>query len=362
MPTALSHADLCAVVDSLREIYAETELGPLRERMLRVSSRLIGNEWASYNEVTRPGLKSLANFRIPDSVEIQKRAPDLFACLQEHPGINRDDLRTGEAYALSDFFSWHDFQRTSIYNEYYRHVGTRHQLFFTYDGGQGAPFQRAIAVNRKTRDFSQRDREILRMLGPHFRRAHSNLVELESLRSENTALKNAPRAATGITLTLTSKFRITGLNGSTREWFETHVGLQIRERGFLPEPLRSWLKATVVAHSRATDLAQLTGPLRIAGSGGFVVVRLAALKGDGESVLLLTAGERMPSYFDPKLAGLTRRENEILGWIVQGKSNPEIAQILGRSVRTVYKHVENLFAKLGVESRAQAMIKALEER
>ena len=59
---------------------------------------------------------------------------------------------------------------------------------------------------------------------------------------------------------------------------------------------------------------------------------------------------------------LTRRENEVLEWIAQGKSNPEIAIILGLSVRTVYKHVENLFAKLGVECRGQAMVRALEPR
>ncbi len=41
--------------------------------------------------------------------------------------------------------------------------------------------------------------------------------------------------------------------------------------------------------------------------------------------------------------GLTPREAEVLFWIAQGKSNPDIATIIGAGVRTVHKHVENIF-------------------
>ena len=50
-------------------------------------------------------------------------------------------------------------------------------------------------------------------------------------------------------------------------------------------------------------------------------------------------------------AGLTPREGEVLHWVSQGKRNGEVALILGISLRTVEKHVEHLFAKLGVETR-----------
>lgn len=52
---------------------------------------------------------------------------------------------------------------------------------------------------------------------------------------------------------------------------------------------------------------------------------------------------------------LTGRENEVLLWIAEGKTNAEIAMILGISPRTVAKHVENLFVKLGFENRASAI-------
>ncbi|MBI5766230.1 MAG: response regulator [Verrucomicrobia bacterium] len=58
--------------------------------------------------------------------------------------------------------------------------------------------------------------------------------------------------------------------------------------------------------------------------------------------------------------GLTAREAEVLYWIAQGKSNPDIATILGASVRTVHKHVEHVFQKLGLETRNAATLAALE--
>jgi DNA-binding NarL/FixJ family response regulator len=58
--------------------------------------------------------------------------------------------------------------------------------------------------------------------------------------------------------------------------------------------------------------------------------------------------------------GLTPREAEVLLWIAQGKSNSDIATILETTVHTVKKHLQNLFVKLGVESRNSAMLRALE--
>jgi DNA-binding CsgD family transcriptional regulator len=53
---------------------------------------------------------------------------------------------------------------------------------------------------------------------------------------------------------------------------------------------------------------------------------------------------------------LSPRENEVAGWLGKGKTNPEIAAILGMSARTVEKHVERVLAKLGVENRTAAAL------
>jgi DNA-binding NarL/FixJ family response regulator len=56
--------------------------------------------------------------------------------------------------------------------------------------------------------------------------------------------------------------------------------------------------------------------------------------------------------------GMTVREAEVLLWLSRGKSNREIGQILGISPRTVNKHLEQIFIKLGVENRASAAARA----
>jgi DNA-binding NarL/FixJ family response regulator len=57
--------------------------------------------------------------------------------------------------------------------------------------------------------------------------------------------------------------------------------------------------------------------------------------------------------------GLTPREAEVLLWVAQGKSNLDIATILGTTENTVKKHLQNLFEKLGVDSRNAATVVAL---
>lgn len=58
--------------------------------------------------------------------------------------------------------------------------------------------------------------------------------------------------------------------------------------------------------------------------------------------------------------GLTARATETLLWLAQGKTNPDIATILGITESTVKKHVQEIFGKLGVETRGAATVRALE--
>jgi len=58
--------------------------------------------------------------------------------------------------------------------------------------------------------------------------------------------------------------------------------------------------------------------------------------------------------------GLTNREAEVLLWVTQGKSNGDVAAILGMSEKTVKQHMGNVFEKLGVENRNAAAMLAVE--
>src|SRR5438445_7662901 len=58
--------------------------------------------------------------------------------------------------------------------------------------------------------------------------------------------------------------------------------------------------------------------------------------------------------------GLTPRAAEALLWLAQGKTNPDIATILDITESTVKKHVQEIFEKLGTETRGAATLRALE--
>lgn len=77
----------------------------------------------------------------------------------------------------------------------------------------------------------------------------------------------------------------------------------------------------------------------------------------------VSRGEFKPDFrsAEPlRILGLTTREAEVLLWVAQGKSNADIATILGMTVHTVKKHLQNIFEKLGVETRNGATFRAFE--
>ena len=78
-------------------------------------------------------------------------------------------------------------------------------------------------------------------------------------------------------------------------------------------------------------------------------------KAGGNEMLLRLAkdGGSVSAEFSREL-GLTSRESEVLSWLSKGKTNRDIAQILGLSPRTIDKHLEQVYAKLGVENRTAA--------
>ncbi len=97
-----------------------------------------------------------------------------------------------------------------------------------------------------------------------------------------------------------------------------------------------------------------------AGGTPLIVRRFAERDCNDLQMLVLEERGSPPGPAALMALGLTAREAEVLYWIAQGKSNPDIATILEANVRTVHKHVEHIFQKLGVETRNAAMLAALE--
>ncbi len=125
----------------------------------------------------------------------------------------------------------------------------------------------------------------------------------------------------------------------------------------VPGALLQWLAP--VAQAGAAQGAELR-PL----------VRERAAPGGGDTQLVCTLQGRTPdddwlvvlrevddaATIDAmvRTLGLTQRESEVLYWVVQGKTNRDIGDILGASPATVKKHLERVYEKLGVETRTAA--------
>ncbi len=82
-------------------------------------------------------------------------------------------------------------------------------------------------------------------------------------------------------------------------------------------------------------------------------------RSDADEIVLLVQEQRHPLDQPLRRHGLTPREHEVLWWVTEGKTNPEIGIILGRSARTVQIHLNRVYRKLGVETRTAAAALAL---
>ena len=118
----------------------------------------------------------------------------------------------------------------------------------------------------------------------------------------------------------------------------------------LPDPIPQWLDQARKGKpgSKAAIMAALPGDEQLR-------LQYMGKLGANEFLLRLArdSGTETPAEFSSEL-GLTTREGEVLSWLSKGKTNRDIAQILGLSPRTVDKHLEQIYSKLGVENRTAA--------
>ncbi|SIS77411.1 two component transcriptional regulator, LuxR family [Thalassolituus maritimus] len=118
----------------------------------------------------------------------------------------------------------------------------------------------------------------------------------------------------------------------------------------LSRDLPSWL----------TRSPERNATLRLTSEQAEVSVRYLGRPLPGEYLMRFVLNEEVAARQALKAAfDLTDRETQVLFWLSRGKTNQEIAQILEMSPRTVNKHLEPVFRKLGVENRTAAVATAL---
>lgn len=129
------------------------------------------------------------------------------------------------------------------------------------------------------------------------------------------------------------------------------------ETFILPDDVQRWLQTRMAGKAGAgNDLV----PLDAGSAASSLRLSYVGRIGPDEILLRLVdeAATRQEIVLKKELS-LTLREAEVLTWIARGKSNRDIAEILGLSPRTVNKHLEQIYAKLGVENRTAAATLAM---
>ena len=324
------------------------DLPGFTEHVLGGLPQLVACDALGYNEVdlTRRHLEVIMR---PREVLTPAIAEAFQRFAAQHPVIEYQ-ARTGDTrpMAVSDFLSRREFERLEVYQHGFRPMGVDQVIAFGLPAEP--PTQIGIALARAGRQFTARECSILEFLRPHLAhmyRAVAAQLELERLRA---ALEAGDRAGSGVVL-----FRRGGpielVSAEAQRRLRDALGVRLVVGDPLPLALQRWLD----------DGGQRPRTLRLDGARGAITVRLlVARQAPRCDALVVAVDATRLSVGALCRLGLSRREADVLLWVSRGKTNGEIAQILGSSARTVEKHLEHVYAKLGVTSRTAAVTGALE--
>ncbi|MBF5095810.1 response regulator [Azospirillum sp. INR13] len=177
----------------------------------------------------------------------------------------------------------------------------------------------------------------------------------------NARVAQSTRAALDVTgstlLAANHKGEVLWCTPQTTRMLEAAFGADTGNGVSLPEEARRWL-----AERQAGGSGRKPDSVVIATGADGRSLRLSPVGQTGPDEILLQLVEESGAGDDALLKdklSLTAREAEVLMWIANGKPNRDIAEILGLSPRTVDKHLEQIYSKLGVENRAAAAAMAV---
>ncbi|GHD22486.1 response regulator [Tianweitania populi] len=186
-----------------------------------------------------------------------------------------------------------------------------------------------------------------------------NLEELRARMRVHLALARQTRSAR-VALDAAGRHLMAFAASGTCHWATPQASRLIEQPGMpgdaqalISQRIRNWLGARTVATGETSSL--LLSP------GLTIHLTYLGLIGTDEHLFrLITEGEANQEEALRQHFRLTARESEVLLWIARGKSNRDIAAVLSLSPRTVNKHLEQIYTKLGVENRATAAVKAMQ--
>ena len=188
-------------------------------------------------------------------------------------------------------------------------------------------------------------------------RVEAQLNQARMIKRAEQALNYGPFSA----MAVTGLGKITWLPIPAAQWLRDFLGQNvavdaIKTGAYLPAPILAWVKQqmAILENSELTGFEQSNGRAHFS-------ARMMPCSSTDEYLILMEKHSDQWNLDTVRTAlGLTFREAEILMWISRGKTNKEVGLILGNSPRTINKHLEHVFEKLGVVTRAAAVSIALQ--
>ena len=271
---------------------------------------------------------------VPEDATFIDDLPLLQELIEQHPLVPHVAARPGDPpISYSDVISRRQLERREIYQDFFRPHEIKHQMAFVFSVD---PFI-AIAVNRRDHDFTQRQRELAALLRPHLESAYRQIAERERASRRLAALERGLEERAGAVILLSGHGRIEHCSHAAREL------------------LAHWF-ATTEGDSLPHALIGLSGSRAFRRPGA--LLRVWAVDTD-PPLMLLDERRLRPERERIRRLGLTLREGEVLTAVAAGLADVEIADELFISARTVQKHLEHIYRKLGVSDRAAAAAIAL---
>jgi DNA-binding CsgD family transcriptional regulator len=355
----LTNRQVNLLLASISLLHSNQETESFQTRILKAVKKIIPGEFFALDFFHLRGEwlgKDICRTE-PLNIVAPRQAEAFGSYFQEHP-LFIEFLRSKlvAPRKITDYVTFGQYCRTGIYNEFYRLLGVDRQMAI---GFPATPEMFSlIALNRYKKDFTESERLMLTHLRPHIIAAYQNMEALSRLQFERAQLQMALEASKVGAILLSADGAVLLVTEKAQKWLAKYFDAPHGRAAELPEELTNWL-AFYVFNSTLDELSDApVKPLEIIRADTRLRVRVLTDGGSGQILLLLDEKVTNQSKAFESL-GLTRREAEVLGWVALGKTDSEVALLCSISKRTVQKHLEHIYQKLGVETRTAAAHRAL---
>lgn len=345
--------DLRSLLEFLRPAYAVSDLDAFSQHVMTAVPALVPSDITVCSQMDRRRQQfkwahDVSDFFFTGITRIFRRTA------HEHPLVAHY-RRTGDggAFKLSDFLTRRQLHRLRLYDEIYRPLGCEHEMAFWLAPHPG--LEVVFAVHRARRDFSERDRLLLNVVRSHLVEIQRSATELTVVKQQLALLEQELEDLGQGLVFLDRRGHIVQTSGRALGLLAEYFFDSRSDR--LPETLQRWIRVQEALLEPGDDVPAPRQPLVVEVEGKRLVVRLAPHP--THRLLLLEEQRTAHDAGSLEPLGLSPREAEVLAWVVEGKTNPETAMILGISPRTVQTHLERIYGKLGVASRTAAVAHAL---